>query len=1117
MLRIFYGRESIDKEKFMYENLMKPALILVPDQYTLEGEKQAMKYLGTTSLMDVEILSMSRLGDRVLEKLGGKKQTKIDRYGRHILLSKILREQRENLKTYGRVADKTNFIEAVNNFISQLKQYGGSAESLAIAASGLAEGKLKEKMIDLALITEKYEEALVKEDGSRLLDSEDYVDLYLKKLPGFEPIKNNQIWIYGFDSFAPKSLEVIKAIMALCQDVNVVMTYDESGADSQVFQLTGLVIDNLKKAASQLGIPCQTLQIEGYERVFENPAIAHIERELYAIPYHKYWASEEKSGKAAVDMEKQVTLVRAANPYNEAETAAAYILKLVREKGLRFRDILVICNDQQMGGGIIQRVFSEYNIKLFIDKKRDIASSQIIIAILSLLEVVRGQFRTSGIMDFLKSGFSDLTVEEVEELENYGYKYKIKGTMWKREFKWGESEYGKEGMEDLNQLRIKALEPMLKLEKIAKSAVSTGEFSRAFCAFLDEDLMLPVKIERLVQYQEENLGHLGMDIAQETKQIWSSFIAVLDQITLLMGEDAFKIDEYLKLLEAGLRGVSVGVLPLSADGVMLGTTQRSRTGQAKAVIVLTANEGILPASPSSEELFSLEEMALAAEGGSQLGKLDSIRIQEEKLAIYRALAKATRYLMVSTSAADSEGQVMRPSPIFSKLENIFPDTQVREDLLNRKDEEAALDLIGGKTAALRHLTNQLQEATITGEVHDIWKEMLLWYKDKEEMIPIKEGIGFTNEQDNIDKERIEKLLFKEDKSQLTLSPSRLEGYSRCPFSFLINYGIKAQERRVFEIDARSIGDIYHDTLMDVMENLAEGGGKVTDPASKLMTISKEELQTLVEKKASARLEGYKEGVFQSGSTENYRSGRIISACKEIAWNLILQARNGEIEMVQLEEGFGNGDELAPIMIDLDDGKRVFIEGRIDRVDTLPGNKVKIIDYKTGDEHFTVDEARKGYRLQLMLYLKAAQGEDKVPAGVFYFLIKEPLLDLDKIKDKTKEGLETEIFKGFKMNGLLVDEETTIQALDKNVSGHSKIIPYQATKDGGKGSILSREEFNLLQREVDNKIKVLCQGIVNGEIPLRPMKVKDKSACTYCNFKGICRFDTIFEGCRYEII
>ncbi len=1113
MLKIFYGRENINKEQFMYENLTKPALILVPDQYTLEGEKQAMKYLGTNSLMDVEIMSISRLGDRVLEKLGGKKTTLIDKYGRHILLSKILREEKENLKSYNRVADKTNFIEAINNFISQLKQYGGNSQSLGLVADCLGEGRLKEKLQDLVLVTKRYEEALGAIGNGTYLDSEDYVDLYLDKLGDYKPLKESQIWIYGFDSFAPKTLAVIERIIETSPNTNVIMTWDKACYDEEVFKLTDLVIESLKEIAQVRGIECQVQAIEEidkkYIRAIQNPAIDHIEKELYAIPYKKMGGRQP------------LTLVRSANPYNEAETAAAYILKLVREKGLRFRDIQVVCNDQDNNGGIIERVFNEYGIKLFIDKKRDIINSQIIISILALLDVIKSDFRTNGIMDFIKSGFSPLSVEEVERLENYGYKYKIRGTMWKREFKLGLSQYEKEGLEELENMRKVAIEPLIKLEKIAKDAATIEDFSKAFCQFLDEEIQLPARIEKLVEYQENHLGHQGKDMAGETKQIWSSFITVVEQIVLLLGNDKFQMDEYVKLLEAGLREISIGVLPPTADGVLMGTTQRSRTGDAKAVIVLTANEGILPVNPADNELFDPEEIKEVAQQGGQIGKLDSVRIQEEKLAIYRTFAKATDYLMVSTCTADSEGGVLRTSPVFSKLEDIFPDTPVVMDILNRNDRGSTLDLLGGKINILRHLTNHLQEATITSEIDDIWKEVLLWFKDSDEVRSIEAGIGFTNEQKNIDKERIEKLFFREGFSQLILSPSRLEGYSRCPFSFLINYGLKAEERRVFEIDARGVGDVYHDTLMDVMEELSREaiaeGKSVTEKDSRLMTISKEDLYAIVEEKAKARLDQYQEGLFQSGATESYRSNHIITTCKEIAWNLVLQARRGDIVDVKLEEGFGRGESLKPITVKLDDGKTVLIEGRIDRVDTLPGNKVKIIDYKTGDEHFSKNEAEKGYRLQLMLYLKAAQGNNKVPAGVFYFLIKEPMLDLDKLKNKSKEAIATEMFKLYKMNGLLVDDEDTIKALDKNVEGHSQVIPYQATKDGGKGSIVTRDEMVALQDVIDKKIKDLCKELLNGEIPLRPMKVKTKSACTYCKFKGICRFDTVFEGCNYEII
>ncbi|MCQ2551148.1 MAG: PD-(D/E)XK nuclease family protein [Clostridia bacterium] len=1029
MLKIFYGRENVNKEKFLYEHIEKPAIVLVPDQYTLEAEAQALRYLGTKSLMDVEIMSISRLGDRVLEKVGGGRKTFLDKYGRHILLSKILREEGDKLKTFNKVKDKTNFIEEVNNFISQAKQYD-------IDLDGLDSPKAQ----DLNVIMKAYEKAI----KGKYTDSEDRIDLYLERMKDYADLKDTNIYVYGFDSFAPKTIKVIKELERISPCVNVIMTWDDTGWD--VFRLTGHVMDILGG---------ERIRIEGYQKEYKNGAIAHVEENIYAMPYRKY----KGDGK--------VTFLQCANPYNEAETLASYILKFVRDEGLRYRDILVVSNSQNQE--IIERVLSEYGISVFIDKKRSIASSGIIMAITNLLK--------GDVIGFLKSGFSCLDSEEVEELDNYGYTYKIKKNMWLKPFKYGDISVAE-------PLRKKAVEPFVEMQKIQKESKTNREFGVKLDELLGK-MGFSDKIEELAVYQEEKLGQMGQDMAQETRQIYSGFVTVIEQIALLLGDEAFRIEEYMKLFEAGINGFKVGVLPPTIDGVTLGTTQRSRTSDVRACIVLSANEGVLPMTPPETALLTKEELGQYGE----LGSLDAVKMDEEKLAIYRTFSKPTEYLIVSTLTSDTTGEALRISPVMTKVMNLLDKPEVLPDVLNREGDSADLDLLGGRVNTLRQITNNLQQATADGQVGDVFRQALYMYRDSREAKLIKDGIGFTNERERIDARKA----FGEE---ITLSPSRLEKYARCPFMHFIQYGIKVDERRQMELDFRNIGNIYHDVFMKAIEKLKAD--------NTIHTITRQELDDLVEELAH-QLFDYD---FEMGKREDYQKGRIVNICKDNVWALVSHIRDGQIEDIMLESAFEPGAEIDPITITLDDGQKVNIQGRIDRVDILPGNKVKIIDYKSGKESFKAIEAEKGYRLQLMLYLKAAQGKDKIPAGVFYFLIKEPIVK----KGEDPEG-------AFKMDGIFVNEESTIQALDSSMEGTSKIIHCQRKKDGGytRATYLTREEFTALQEKFDNKIQEFCQNLVNGDIKLRPMKTKKKTVCANCKYKGICRFDTAFEGCSYEII
>lgn len=1132
MLNIFYGRENLDKEKFIYDNIGGRALLVVPDQFTLEAERELIAHSGAKALMDVEVLSLSRLGYRLLEELGGSKRTFIDKYGRHMILSSIAAEEREKLQVFKGLEEKNSFIELVNNFISEMKQFNCGADELAEIARSVPDGSYTQrKLEDLYLLYSEYEAAI----RGKYTDSEDYIDLFLGKISRSELVAGNHIWIYGFDSFAPKALSVIGELMQYAADVNLVLTYDDKreARDADLFALAETVIRNFENLAERRSIEVRKRAIPKTYTAERADKIQFIEQELYALPARKYARggqstnpAEGGASEAAAAGTDSLTLVAAANLYNEAESAACYVLELVRDFGYRFSDIKVICNDQETRGPILKRVFKEYGIDLVSDTSKDILQSSIVQYITALMDVVVEKYRTDLMIKMLKSGFGDLTNDEITDLENYAIKYKIRGTMWKRPFVRGESEYGAEALVRMNAVREKALAFMPDLEAIFE-AETCGEFISGLYGFLYEKVKLPEKIADLTVLQTEQ-GR--PDLAEETAQIWGKVIGIFDQMSEIMGEQKFRAAAFRDLFEAGISQVEIGILPPTKDGLMMGTMQRTRTGEMKALVVVGANEGVLPNEKPGSGLFGSDEKNLFKENGIELCKVDDVRFLEERMGIYRNLSKPRERLWISYSLSDAEGGPARPSGVFTKLAGLFGDTPVARDALNRQTDA---ELVGAGPAGLRHLTEALQAACEGKPLAPHWHEALTWFKQNkpEALEPIRAGIAFTNKQEDLGREMTAALYMGniestreealEPSPELSLSPSRLERYARCPFSHFVQYGLKPEERRIFEIAPREIGDIYHECLMEMSRHLTARGIAITDPASPWMTISREECRTFVEDVIAKKSGTYREGILEAGNEEKYRGRRITDICEKVCWAVIEQVRAGEILRSSFEAPFGRGRRIPPIPVNLGEGRTAYIEGKIDRVDYLPGERVKIIDYKTGNENFSVAEAEAGYRLQLMLYLEASLERRMKPAGVFYFKISEPMVDASGAAIGPEE-ISDKIQKSFKLNGVIVDDPNVIRNVAGDFSGISDVVPIRINKEGlisgtGKDNLLTDEEFESLREKVCEKVTDICKSLAGGGIEIHPMKTAATSACAYCRYKGICRFDTIFEGCSYNII
>jgi ATP-dependent helicase/nuclease subunit B len=256
-------------------------------------------------------------------------------------------------------------------------------------------------------------------------------------------------------------------------------------------------------------------------------------------------------------------------------------------------------------------------------------------------------------------------------------------------------------------------------------------------------------------------------------------------------------------------------------------------------------------------------------------------------------------------------------------------------------------------------------------------------------------------------------------------------------------------------------------------------------------------------------------------------------CTDAALILVEHVQKGKIQDIFFEAEFGKASKkhFPPIEVDTSQGK-LLIEGKIDRVDILPGNYIKIIDYKSGSEKFDLEEAKGGWRLQLMLYLKAALGktqrperesEEIKPAGVFYFKLDEPTFNASELSgEQLEEKIKAEFRKSFKLDGILLDEPDVIESIAGEFTGSSDIVPVRKNKEGivvgtSKDKLLTNDEFTELQLAVDGKIAELCEQLARGNTDIAPRKSGNETACKYCMYQSICKFDLAFEGCTYKVV
>ena len=1172
MLNIYYGGENIEKEKFIFEHIKGRSLLLVPDQFSLQAERDAFFYLDKTGLMDLAVVDFSALGHKILKEAGGPVPPLIDKYGRHMLLTRILEESDDALKIYKGVRGKNSFVERVNMLISEMKRSEVSVDMLREVSESLEDSSfLKYKLEDIVTLFSLYEEAI----AGKYLDSEDYITFYGDKMLSSSLVAASDVWVYGFDTFTPKNMLVLERILKTARSLNIVMTWedaaktppersakDDAGDPSQsgdaawsgdagflaaddredLFSLTGFVIRNLVKMAEDLNeeVTCQAITGSGRDNLWSKTL-----QEISVRP------EAPLQGK-----DPRITAVCTSNIYAEADRAAAYILQLVREHGYRFGDIVVVCNDTGLRSGVIRRTFVRWGIPVFIDQKRKVIQHPVVGFVLSLLDIIGNGYRDNAVMQLIKSGFLGFAEEEQDALENYVQQFKIRGTLWKKPFSRMGDNYTAEDLNRFNELR----EQVVSVIETARDRIgkynTAGEKIKGLYGFLADDFMMEDRIEAMAKAQQE-AGFL--DGAAETAQSWNVICRIFDQIVETVGEERLSGRALRQIVEAGLAEMEIGIVPVNPDSVLVGTMQRTRVGRVRALLVLGANEGLLPLQKIDEGLLSEREKAVLEEMDLQFSRTDDMVKQEERLAIYRTLSQPEERLYVSCSRIDETGGELRPSAVLRELEQFLQSRAEPDDsvVLGDLEDSPVPEIAVSPKGTISYLTDAFREYLEDGKLDEDWLYAGLWYgsHEPEELERIRRGMEFDNKQNALGGQLAD-ALYRGDRRAIEASASRLEKYSGCPFAHFISYGLRPEDLRVFEMGPREIGDIYHECLMKLSRRLtapvtgedglpetaaapgsAGDAGTVTDPDSRWMKITQEECREEIRRILQEETGTYREGLLASGRNESYRAERIVDICSRAAWAMIGQVRRGRIREMYFEQPFARGAQLAPICVNAGEHE-VLIKGKIDRMDVLdlPEHEdgletaVRIIDYTTGGDAVDVEQIRSGYKLQLMLYLKAATQKQEVkPAGVFLFKIREIDADADaRTVVPGEAAVEERMEDAYKLEGIVLDDMDLIDSMDTEIGGASKVLPIKYVKKTGSysgssgGYLFSREEFEELSAQVDRQVDRICREICDGKIDIRPKKEKKKdmegnykTSCKYCSYKSICMFDTAFPGCRYE--
>ena len=1094
-LKIVYGRAGTGKSEFIFNDIRnkingnEKIYIITPEQFSYTAEKKLLEAVKSDAVINAEVLTFERMAYRVMNEIGGVTKTNLSESGKSMLIYSILDNEKNNLKFLGK-SDKN--IEVISNSITELKKHNISLENLQEVTEKIDDVYLKTKLQDISLLYEKYKYKIQK----NYIDENDILTILAEQLPKTNMFNNTLIYIDEFAGFTPQEYEIIKYLLKTAKEITITMCVDSiiesTEPETDVFYANKITVSKLLNLQDDEQII--PIYLDKQYR-FKSKELEHLEKNLYAIPYKKY----EKEI-------KNLHLFLALNQYSEIENTAKEIIKLVRDEKYRYNEIAIITKNIEQYSSIIKAIFNKYDIPVFIDEKKELSQNVLVKYIIALLEIFSNNWSYDSVMNYIKVGFCNISKEEIFELENYCISCGIKQSKWYKE-DWKYGNYDTEFIQRMNELRKKIVIPLMKFKQKFVGLKTFEEITRALYEFLIEnniDLKLQNKIEEL-KNEEQN------ELVDDYLASWNILINLFDEIVMVFGKEKTTFDKYEEILKVGLNNSSLGKIPQNIDQIIVGDVDRSRSNKVKAVFIIGLNDGAFPSINKNEGFLDDKDRLMLKNNEIELAKGMTEKLYDDNFNIYKAMSTAEEKLFLSYSSVDEEGKTLRGSIYVSQVKKIFENLIEESDVIEKVFSITTKQLIFDELIVnIRNFIEGKKIDNIWFEIYSIYDKDIDW---KEKLHSSINALNYTNIPMKIDTKTITKLYGNELKTSI----SRLEQYRSCPFSFYLKYTLKLSEKSLFQIQSLDTGSFMHEVI-DEFFNI------INNKNIKLKEITEDEIQKIIDEIIKEKLSLKKNYIFQSTAKYKILTERLRKLILKSMKYIIETITSGDFEVFGNEIEFKENAKYPPIKIDLEDGKKVEIIGKIDRVDmakNADGKYVRIIDYKSSVKDIDLNKVIAGLQIQLLTYLDAiTEKEDVLPAGVFYFNLIEPIIKAKK--NETDEEIEDKIKKMFKMNGLILADVNVVRMMDNTLEkGYSNIVPAYITAENTISPKLSnsvtKDEFKKLQKNIKVTIKEIAKEILSGNINLKPYNKKRKTPCDYCEYKSICQFDTAMCGNEYNYL
>lgn len=1115
-LQFVLGNSGAGKSYTLFQHMIKEAeahpeenyLVIVPEQFTMQTQKEFVRLSSQHAIMNIDILSFQRLAYRVFQELGGQNRPILEEVGKTLVIQRVVQERTEQLGVLGNNLKKAGTISEMKSLVSELMQYDIHPEEI---------DELIDKSQDKPLLVHKLKDVQVVYEGfveylkDRYITGEEILDVLCDKIEESRLVKNSYVVLDGFTGLTPIQNKFMRKLLKLAQKVWVTVTVDENASREKMksphhlFHMSEHMIKSLAQLSKEERVEIEEewwIHPQKGSRFFDTPALEFLERNIFRFGNRQFTQEQE-----------HIKIFAASNPQEEVQEVARRIRKLVRTQGYRYGDFGVITGDLASYGSYAKIAMEECEIPCFIDEKHSILMNPFVEFVRASMNMIAEKFSYESVFRYLRCGLSSLDIHEVDLLENYCIALGIRGwNKWKEHWIRRYRGMDDEGIEEINKIKERFLQEIQDFyEQMKGRKITVEERTRSLYEFICR-----CRIQEALKKKEETFRLQGeMALVKEYEQIYGIIMNLLDKIVMVLGDEKISLDEYRQILEAGFLETKVGVIPPTADQVLVGDMERTRLKDIKVLFFVGVNDTIIPKNKGTGGILSETDREYLDSQEVELAPTARESMYIQKFYLYMNLTKPSQCLQLSFTKTNNQGQAHGPAYLIASICKMFPHIKIEETCLKQIEDveianQAVTILLDGMSRMVKeHPTNEWKELFSWFQRSPQWQEVCMRWLNSAFMEKPKDKIGNT----------VARALYG---TVLENSASQLEKFAACAFAHFLQYGLEISQRQEYEFRPVDMGNIMHQALEQFSKNLRKHRLTWKD-------LSDEKREELIDESVEEMIHDYGNTILESSARNRYMITRVKRILRRTVWALQEQLKHGKYEPEKFEISFAMEDHLDAIQFDLSEDEKIRLRGRIDRVDRYEEEEkiyVKVIDYKSGSTSMDLVAIYHGLQVQLVVYLNAAmEMEQKLhpdqtvePAGMFYYRVKDPLAEADI--DEDPNMITQKILQELKVNGLVRSEEKIIHDMDETLEAgkKSQVIPVAYNKNGSlakNSQVASLEQFQRLSSYVNWKIKDTGRKIMDGDVEINPYQLRQRKACDFCEFKSICGFDGKIPGYHFR--